>query len=472
MKTRWFFKWTAIVTMAWLILLAAACAPAEPTPTPQPVETPPAPPVSGGTAESSPAPQPTAEGGAAADMSTAAAARTPIPTSTPGPIERGVDNFAERAGWSEETFLGLAVSNWVDLLVAALIIVAGYFISHLLVDQILKRMVGRTQTKLDDNYLDAVNGKLRWLVILIFTQYAISRISFLSDALRTGLIDLLFLSKLIILTSMALGLNRIVANHYRSTLATQKDQNRLDPVITAAQRFADFVMLILALSIGLSYLGVDSNTFYLILIITGVIASLAARDIITDALSGFIILSDQPFRVGDSVHIRELDTWGDVLNIGTRTTRIRTKDNRELIVPNSQVVKSQIMNYSYPDSKYRQQTDIGVAYGIDIDHVRKTATEAVRGVESVLDDEPVDVLFIEFDDSARKVRVRWWIATFHDQWPALDAVHVALESAFEKAQIDMPYETYALRVHIEKGGGIVSRPKSSASHEDQKDDQS
>ena len=183
-------------------------------------------------------------------------------------------------------------------------------------------------------------------------------------------------------------------------------------------------------------------------------------------------MADQPFREGDSVHIKELGTWGDVLDIGTRTTRIRTKDNRELIVPNSQIVKSQVVNYNYPDTRYRQQTDIGVAYGIDIERIRKAATDAVRGVKYVLDDEPVDVYFIEFGDSARRVRVRWWIATFHEDWPALDEVNVALESAFEKAGIELPYETYDLRVHMEDGGAIVGRSESTAPQKDQEDDQS
>ena len=107
------------------------------------------------------------------------------------------------------------------------------------------------------------------------------------------------------------------------------------------------------------------------------------------------------------------------------------------------------MNYNYPDTKYRLQSDIGIAYGIDFDHIQKTATEAVRNVDGVLADKPVDVFFIEFGDSARKVRVRWWIASFHNQWPVINGVNIALESAFEKAQIDMPYNTYALRVHME-----------------------
>jgi small-conductance mechanosensitive channel len=472
MKARWFFKAATIVMMVWLILLVPACAPAALTPTPQPTETPPFSPTSASTAESSSSPQPTEASDAAAGMSTAAAARTPIPTSTPGPVERGVEEIAERSGLSGETFLGLPVSYWVDLIVAALIIVAGYLVTSLLVDQILTRIVKRTKTTLDDDFLNEVNGKLRWLVILIITQYAISRISFLSDDLRTDLNDLLFVAKLVILTAMAFGLNKTVANHYKSTQATQNDQKRLAPIITVVQRFADFVVLLFALGLVLGHFGANSNTLYLILLITGVIASLAARDVIADALGGFIILSDQPFREGDRLHILNMDTWGDVLEIGTRTTRIRLVDNRELIVPNSQVAKSEIVNYNYPDTKYRLQTDVGVAYGIDMDHVRKTAAEAARKVKGVLEDEPLDVLFIEFDDSSRKVRVRWWIATFYDKWYALDRMNGALEAAFEKAHIDVAYETFDLRVRMEDGGDLVSRPKPSASQEDQKDNQS
>jgi small-conductance mechanosensitive channel len=401
-------------------------------------------------------------------MSTAVAARTAIPTPTRTNIERRVDSVATRTGLSGRTFLGVPASAWLELAGALLSVVVTYFVARLLVNQILKRIVGRTETKLDDEILGEVDNELRWFVVLIIANFTFSGLSFLNDRLRTAVNDLFFVLLLIILTSMVLGLTRIAANRVKVNLTTQEDRKRLDPVIAAAQRFAYFMALILALSIGLAHFGANANTFYLTLVIIGLILSLAGRDIITDALSGFIILADQPFREGDSLHIKDLNTWGDVLEIGTRTTRIRTVDNRELIVPNSQISKSQIVNYNYPDPRYRVQTDFRVAYGIDIDRIRKTATEAVRGVKGVLDDEPVDVLFIEFGDSARKVRVRWWIATFHDEWHALDRVNAALESAFEQAHIDMPYETYDLRVHIEDGGGIVSRPKPAASQEDQR----
>jgi small-conductance mechanosensitive channel len=467
MKARRALTGATIVTLIWIILLMPACAPATPTPG----QTAPASPVSGGTTEASPPPQRTQDRrGGAAGISTAVAARTPIPTPTRTNIEQRFDSFANRTGLGGRSFLGISASAWLELAGALLTIVAGYFVVRLLVNQILKRIVGRTKAKLDDEILAEIANELRWFLLLILADFIVSGLSFLHDRLRTAVNDLLFLLWLTILTSMVLGLIRVAANHYKANLTTQEDRKRLDPVIIAIQRIAYFFVLILALSIGLAHFGANTNALYFTVLITGLILSLAARDIITDAISGFIILADQPFREGDSVHIKAMDTWGDVLEIGTRSTRIRTVDNRELIVPNSQIAKSQIVNYNYPDTKYRMRSDFRIAYGIDMDRVRKTATEAVRGVEGVLDDEPVDVLFIEFEDSARKIRVRWWIATFHDQWHALDKVNAALESAFEKAGIDMPYETYDLRMQIEDGGGIVSRPKPAAPQEDREDD--
>lgn len=447
----------ALLLLAWLVLLL----PAWTTEPQREAVTPTAVPDSAGTAEPTQTSPASSDGnGAAASMATSAAARTPIPTPTPNRIERGVENMADTMGVSSDSILGLTAGEWADLAVSALIIVLGFIVAKVLVDTILKRVARRTSTKLDDKILAEVGRELRWLLILLFANYAILGLAFLGDTLRTLLDDLFFLLSLALVTSMALRFIRSVANHYTASLESDDDRNRLEPVIVAAQRFGNLIVLLLAFSFGLAHYGANANAIYFTILAAGLIFSLAARDLIADALGGFIILIDQPFRVGDSVHIRELDTWGDVLSIGTRTTRVRTKDNRELIVPNSQVAKSQIVNYNYPDTKYRQQTDIGVAYGIDIERIRKTATGAVRSVDAVLGDEPVDVFFISFGNASRVVRVRWWIASFHNQWPVMDAVNVALESAFEKAQIDMPYETYALRVHMLDDGGKASAQKS------------
>jgi small-conductance mechanosensitive channel len=245
---------------------------------------------------------------------------------------------------------------------------------------------------------------------------------------------------------MALKVINFAAQWYRDHLGPDVDKTRLEPIIVLLQRSGYVVVLIIGLSVGLSQFGIQITVLSAALILSALAISLGARDVISDAISGFVILVDQPFRVGDVIEIEELNTWGDVVDIGTRTTRIRTRDERFAIVPNSKIGASQVINYTFPDPQYRVYSDIRVAYGSDFDRVRRVANDAVRGIDGVLPDLPVDVLFHEYGISARLMRVRWWIDDMHEEKHITDRVHEALEIAFGKAGIEMPVTTRELIV--------------------------
>jgi small-conductance mechanosensitive channel len=157
--------------------------------------------------------------------------------------------------------------------------------------------------------------------------------------------------------------------------------------------------------------------------------------------------------VDDTIQIEELNKRGTVVDIGTRTTRILTRDNRLVIIPNSKIGTSQVVNDTYPDPRVRVETDVGVAYGSDFDQVRRVITDAVRRVEGVLPDQPVDVFFVRFGRSDRITRVRCWIDNIDQIFPMRDRVNVAVESALDEAGIDMPFDTYDLNVKMEGGSG-------------------
>ena len=182
--------------------------------------------------------------------------------------------------------------------------------------------------------------------------------------------------------------------------------------------------------------------------IGGLALSLAAQDTISDIINGVIILLDQPFRINDRIGVHELDTWGDVVDIGARTTRIRTRDNRLVIVPNSIIGRSQVVNYSFPDPRYRVETEIGIAYGSDLDRARAIILDTVRNVEGVLPGKPIEALFIEFGDSAIKILVRWWIHSFTDTRSMFDRVHSALYETLNQAEIEMPFTTFDLNLQM------------------------
>jgi small-conductance mechanosensitive channel len=155
---------------------------------------------------------------------------------------------------------------------------------------------------------------------------------------------------------------------------------------------------------------------------------------------------DQPFRVGDRIEIQGLGTWGDVVDIGLRSTRIRTRDNRLVIVPNNIISTDQIVNYTYPDPRYRIQIEMGIGYGQDIEKVRQIIIETVRQVDGILHDKPVDALYVDMGESAMIFRVRWWIHSYIDTRRMFDRVNTALQLALDQAEIKTPYNTLSINI--------------------------
>ena len=455
-----------VVIIAWLMfsILATACSSAAPEET----TTPTAPAVTG-TAAPAENGTPPAEGAppsevaqmeedtppaeeesveSVKDVATAVSARTPVPTSTPDRIDRKIEYITTQTGLTGRTFLGLPIEYWINLIISILIALAGYFIVIKLLTKLLTRLVNRTEEKLDDEILDLIVKYLNWLLLLLLIRFALLRLDFLEETIRTIINDLIFISGVGIISVIAMDIIQFAVDRYKASLVTDEDQRKLTPVIITVKRLAQTAVLIVAFSIILSHFGINISIILVILVVSGFIISFGAQDILSDVLSGYIILIDKPFRVGDSILIKELDTRGVVLEIGTRSTQIKTGDNREVIIPNSSIGQSQVVNYTYPDSQFRVQTDIGVAYGTDVEKMHKVIEEAVRGVEGVLHDKPVNIYYLKFGDSARMVRVRWWIDTYKDEKPMLDKVNSVLELALGDAGIELPNNTYDLNVKM------------------------
>jgi MscS family membrane protein len=374
--------------------------------------------------------------------------RTPAPTATPGVIQEAVADFTAATGLAQKTFLGLTADDWINLVISALLVLIGYLVGTWLVWGVLRRAARRTPSEFDEVFLEAIGPQIRWLVVVVSARFATIRLTFLSAPVKTALQDLYFVLLLILGISISWRIVSLAFASYREELASHEDVDRLDPVLTLLQRIAFIAIMSIGLIILLSHFGVNVTALTAILGITGLALSLAAHDTLSDAISGFIILVDQPFRVGDRIEVLELDTWGDVVQIGTRTTHIRTRDNRMVIVPNSTIGKSPVVNLTFPDPHYRVQMDIGVGYGINIEQTRQIIIDTVCKVEGVLQDKPVDVLYNEMGDSAMMFRVRWWIESYADRRRTRDRVNTALQHALDEAGIEMPFTTYDINFKV------------------------
>ena len=281
--------------------------------------------------------------------------------------------------------------------------------------------------------------------------------TFVPALVKTVLSDIYFVVGLIFVLHFAWKLVDLAKEWLHARALAKGKEDKLDPVLPLLVRVSRVVLGAAGLASLLSHFGVDITVFVTALGLGGFAVSLAARDTIADFISGLIILVDRPFRIGDRIEIQGVGTWGDVVDIGLRTTKIRTRDNRMVIVPNSVLSANQVVNYTYPDPQYRIETHVGIAYGTDVEVARGVLIDAVRHVEGVLPDRPVDALYIEMGDWAMVFRVRWWIESYVDTRRVIDRVHTALQRALDEAGIDCPYPTQRLNVQVEdrsKGGGV------------------
>jgi MscS family membrane protein len=445
---RWHVRtWTTILALTMFAVMAY---PGRGTAaTPAPTEAP----VAGATVqpESTPQPESTA-GSAAAGVASTVSARTPVPTPTLSAIDQQINKITASAGIAGETFLGLTATDWINIALSALIALFGYLLGGRLLIRGLRWFVHRTDLTVDNDLLKKIGQELQWLVFLVFARFAVMRLDFITDGLRRLLDDLFFVSLLLMATIVALklvnfGMQAYMANYIDK--GDKDDQPKLDAILTMVRRLSLFFVMVTALSIGMDHFGINVSVFTVVLLVFGVVVGLGAKDIVADLISGFVILFDQPFRVGDTILISKLSTAGKVRSIGTRTTRIATGDKREVMIPNSQIGDSQVVNYSYPNPEYRTQTNVGVAYGSDTDKVHQVITDAVRSVDGVLPNKPVDVFFLDFGDSTKTIRVRWWIDSYSDEHPMRDKVNAALEVALAKAGIDTPFNTIDINVHTD-----------------------
>jgi small-conductance mechanosensitive channel len=164
---------------------------------------------------------------------------------------------------------------------------------------------------------------------------------------------------------------------------------------------------------------------------------LAFKDIFENFIAGMLILFREPFRLGDYIECEEID--GRVEEITIRDTHVRQTDGQRIVMPNAMLFKSPVTVRT--DRDIRRTTIIcGVAYGEDVDEARDVIERAVKAVESVRDDQPVQIFAQGFGSSSIDFEVTWWTGSKPvDIRRSRDQVVAAVKRALDQAGIEIPF---------------------------------
>ena len=214
-----------------------------------------------------------------------------------------------------------------------------------------------------------------------------------------------------------------------------------------------YIILVLGLVIIIQSAGIDLSFLAILAGALGVGIGFGLQNITNNFVSGLVILFERPVKVGDRIELTNPagDTIsGDVINISARASTIMTNDNIAIIVPNSNLISSTVINWSYNDRKVRFRFPVGVHYKEDPEKVRKLLMEVALENDGVLKTPPPDVQFHEFGDSSLNFLLRVWTSKYIQRRGYLQSqLYYAIHKKFKEHNIEIPYPQRDL--HLRSG---------------------
>jgi len=225
------------------------------------------------------------------------------------------------------------------------------------------------------------------------------------------------------------------------------------------------VVLVVGFVILLSTLGIEIAPILTALGVGGLAVALALQDTLSNLFAGVHLLADKPIRVGNYAKVGA-DVEGFVVDIGWRSTRLRTLQNNVVIVPNRTVAQSTIINYDLPEPRMALLLRVAVSYGSDLQKVetvlKEEAMKATGDVPGLLADPPPMVRFVPgFGDYSLNLTLICHVATFVDQYAVQHELRKRILQRFraEGIVIPFPVQTVELRSADVKIGGPEMAPK-------------
>ena len=187
---------------------------------------------------------------------------------------------------------------------------------------------------------------------------------------------------------------------------------------------------------------------------------LALQPILGNFFAGLVISIEKPFRINDWIKVGEHE--GRVAAITWRTTHLRTRDNDNLVIPNSKMADERVLNYYYPHPVHREKVRVGVGYGEPPYRVRRVLLDCVSGVQGILDKPAPDVLLLSFEPSSILYELRVWIDDIAQSHRIASDLRARIWEDLRKEGIEIPYPIQTVEIARSPGARQAVAAEASA----------
>lgn len=331
-----------------------------------------------------------------------------------------------------------------------LILVLFFVLSRLFVliaTKIILKLTKKTKTNVDDLIVVKTSTPISLILLAIGLRLALLPLG-VRPSIASIVENVLGSVIVLLVTYIVIVVVDIFIDNWGMKVAAKMKSTFDDEFVPIFHRFTRIFLSIIGLLFVLTTWGVEIGPLLASLGIAGVAIAFALQSTLGNIFGGVSLIADKSIRVGDVIKI-DSETSGTVVDVGLRSTKIRTADNEMVTVPNGKLADSKILNYLHPDPSIRITVDFGVEYGSSTDKVRKVVLNELKKMSAVVSKPEPRVVMDEMGDSALKFKALFWVKLFDERFDTKALATERIYNALNKNKIGIPFPTRT--VYLKKG---------------------
>ena len=343
-------------------------------------------------------------------------------------------------------FLNDVISNKPVLALIYILfsIVIAYIVDKIFIAS-LRLLVKRSDTEIDDKILDFIHKPIYYSILFFGINIAVSLLN-IPSKVNFYLVGTM---KSIIIVFWAIALFKSFMIFIEWSSKKSRTIPFIQPkTIPLFENIGKIVLFLFSIYFVMLSWNIDVTAWIASAGIISVVIGLAAKDTLGNLFAGIFIMADSPYKEGDYIN---LDTGerGSVRHIGTRSTRILTRDDIEITIPNSVIATSKIVNESGgPHEKERIRITLDVAYGSDIEKVKDVMLNIALQSKEVCESPKPRVRFRKFGESGLNLQLLCWIERPELRGRVIDELSISIYNKFNQENIEIPFPQRT--VHLKK----------------------
>lgn len=339
-------------------------------------------------------------------------------------------------------FITNVSTHFSSPVISALVIFAIYIllakIADIFTNKIIRRLTNITKSNLDNIVIDLIHRPVFFTVLIFGAVHAISILT-LSD-------KFIFYSSGLLFTVLAVLWSICIIKISSAVMLNSRLSRDITPLV---ENIWTVLVIVGSVMFVLSIWEINITPLLASAGIVGVAVALAAKDTLANFFGGISIFVDKPYKIGDYI-VLDQGERGKVVNIGIRSTRIMTRDDIMITIPNSIIANTKIINESAPVPNFRFRVPVSVAYETDIDEVEKILMGIAVANENVLLSPEPRVRFRTFGDSALNYELLCWAKKPSVRGKTVHEINRAIYHEFNKAGITIPFPHRTVYIREDK----------------------